>query len=83
MATSVHNELKKNVLDEVQYKNKPLALAMLTFWLWVPFWGMTALLFYLAKINPEAGAHYDATAVKAQVEQQLIEYNQFTAPEPD
>ncbi len=83
MATSVKKQLKGNVIDEVQYHNKPLALAMLTIFLWGPFWGATALLFYFAKINPEAGAHYDATAVKAQVERQLIDYNQFTAPEPD
>ncbi len=83
MATKVERELKKNVLDEVQYKNKPLALAMLTIFLWGPFWGATALLFYLAKINPEAKASYDVTATKAKVEQQLIEYNQFTAPEPE
>ncbi len=83
MATSVRKQLKKNVIDEVQYHNKPLALAMLTIFLWGPFWGATALLFYFAKINPEAAASYDATAVKAHVEQQLIEFNQFTAPEPD
>ncbi len=83
MATQVEKQLKKNVLDEVQYHNKPLALAMLTIFLWGPFWGATALLFYLAKINPEARASYDVTATKAKVEQQLIQFDQFTAPEPD
>ncbi len=57
MATHVEKQLKKNVIDDQQYHNKPLAIAMLVLFLWGPFIGMTLTLFYLSR-NPEVQAEW-------------------------
>ncbi|MCD8301886.1 MAG: hypothetical protein LUC44_02570 [Prevotellaceae bacterium] len=58
MATKVEKELKKNVLDEVHYKHKGLALFMLTLFLWGPFVGLSLTLFWLTR-HPYAQAPYE------------------------
>ncbi|MCD7721113.1 MAG: hypothetical protein LUI09_02675 [Prevotellaceae bacterium] len=49
MATLREKELKKNVLDEVRYKHKGLALFMLTLFLWGPFVWLSLTLFWLTR----------------------------------
>ncbi len=74
MATSVRKQLKRNVIDEVQYKHKPLALAMLTIFLWGPFVALTITLFYLTR-HTDVRAPYEMTqAQHDKVVKQLVDY---------
>ncbi len=49
MATKVEKELKKNVLDDVRYRHKLLAICVLTLFLWGPFVGLSITLFWLTR----------------------------------
>ncbi len=81
MATQVEKQLKKNVIDEVQYHNKPLALAMLTIFLWGPFISLTLTLFYLTR-HTDVKAPYEMTQEQHdRVVQQLIDYKHNVADE--
>ncbi len=71
MATKVEKELKKNVLDEVRYKHKGLALFMLTLFLWGPFVGLSLTLFWLTR-HPNVQAPYKWPQARMEmVKQQL------------
>ncbi len=58
MATKVEKELKKNVLDDVRYKHKRLAISVLTLFLWGPFVGLSLTLLWLTR-HPHAQASYE------------------------
>ncbi len=74
MATTVQQQLKKNVIDEVQYHNKPLALAMLTVFLWGPFVACTLILFYLTRHPDVPSPYHMSEAHRELIQKQLIDF---------